>query len=78
MKWTLNKKAMETYCTFVAEKMAPERVGIIICDIDDFKSYNDHYSHLKGDEALKHFAGSMTAVLAASDRYLFRFGGESL
>ena len=76
MTGTLNKKAMETYCTFVAEKMAPERVGIIICDIDDFKSYNDHYSHLKGDEALKRFAGSMTAVLAASDRYLFRFGGE--
>lgn len=76
MTGTLNKKAMETYCTFVAEKMAPERVGIIICDIDDFKSYNDHYSHLKGDEALKHFAGSMTAVLVASDRYLFRFGGE--
>ncbi len=76
MTGTLNKKAMETYCTFVAEKMAPERVGIIICDIDDFKSYNDHYSHLKGDEALKHVAGSMTAVLAASDRYLFRFGGE--
>lgn len=76
MTGTLNKKAMETYCTFVAEKMAPERIGIIICDIDDFKSYNDHYSHLKGDEALKHFAGSMTAVLAASDRYLFRFGGE--
>ena len=76
MTGTLNKKAMETYCTFVAEKMAPERVGVIICDIDDFKSYNDHYSHLKGDEALKHFAGSMTAVLAASDRYLFRFGGE--
>ena len=76
MTGTLNKKAMETYCTFVAEKMSPERVGIIICDIDDFKSYNDFYSHLKGDEALKHFAGSMTAVLAASDRYLFRFGGE--
>ena len=76
MTGTLNKKAMETYCTFVAEKMASERVGIIICDIDDFKSYNDFYSHLKGDEALKHFAGSMTAVLAASDRYLFRFGGE--
>ena len=76
MTGTLNKQAMETYCTFVAEKMAPERVGIIICDIDDFKSYNDHYSHLKGDEALKHVAGSMTAVLAASNRYLFRFGGE--
>ena len=76
MTGTLNKKAMETYCTYVAEKMAPERVSVIICDVDDFKSYNDHYSHMKGDEALRRVAGSVAKVLEGSDRYLFRFGGE--
>lgn len=76
MTGTLNKKAMETYCAFVAEKMAPEKVSVIIYDIDDFKSYNDHYSHMKGDEALKRVAESAVKVLAGSDRYLFRFGGE--
>ncbi len=45
-------------------------------DVDDFKSYNDNYSHMKGDEALRRVAGSVVGVLAAADRYLFRFGGE--
>lgn len=76
MTGTLNKKAMETYCAFVAEKMQPERVSAIIFDVDDFKSYNDNYSHMKGDEALRRVAGSVVGVLAAADRYLFRFGGE--
>ena len=73
---TLNKKAMETYLSFVAEETAPKEVSLIIFDIDNFKSYNDHYSHLKGDEALKSVAASIVGVLEKSDRYLFRFGGE--
>lgn len=76
MTGTLNKKALDTYCAFVAEKLAPQQVSVIIYDVDDFKSYNDHYSHLKGDEALKRVAGSVVDVLEKEDRYLFRFGGE--
>ena len=64
MTGTLNKKALETYCAFVAEKLTPERVSVIIYDVDDFKSYNDHYSHMKGDEALKRVAGSVVRVAA--------------
>ena len=56
--------------------MKPEKVSAIIFDIDNFKSYNDHYSHMKGDEALKFVAQSIVNVLERSDRYLFRFGGE--
>lgn len=76
MTGTLNKKAMETYLSFVAEEMSPKEVSLIIFDIDNFKSYNDHYSHLKGDEALKSVAASVVGVLEKNDRYLFRFGGE--
>ncbi len=76
MTGTLNKKAMETYRTFVAEEMKPEKVSVIIYDIDNFKSYNDNYSHMKGDEALKLVAGTVVGVLEKTDRYLFRFGGE--
>ena len=76
MTGALNKKAMETYRTFIAERMSPEMVSIIIYDIDNFKSYNDNYSHLKGDEALKVISESVVRVLEKSDRYLFRFGGE--
>ena len=54
----------------------PEKVSVIIFDIDSFKSYNDHYSHIKGDAALKHVAESAIKVLEKFDQYLFRFGGE--
>ena len=65
MTETLNKKAMETYGTFIADKTAPERVSVIIFDVDDFKSYNDNYSHMKGDEALRRVAGSVVGEFVA-------------
>ena len=71
MTGTLNRKAMETYCAFTAEKLAPETVSVIIYDVDDFKSYNDHYSHIKGDEALRLIAESVVRILERMDRYLF-------
>lgn len=29
-----------------------EPIALIMCDIDHFKAYNDHYGHLQGDECL--------------------------
>jgi diguanylate cyclase (GGDEF)-like protein len=49
--------------------------GVIICDIDDFKAYNDTYGHLEGDEILKKIADRTQSVLRASDE-VFRYGGE--
>ena len=51
--------------------------GIIICDIDYFKSYNDTYGHLKGDEVLKKIARAIKNVCRNSDE-VFRFGGEEI
>lgn len=76
MTGTLNKKAMEAYCTFITERMRPAEVSVIIYDVDNFKSYNDHYSHIKGDTVLKRVAESVVKVLERHDSYLFRFGGE--
>ncbi len=76
MTGAMNKKAMEAYRTFVTERIAPERISVILYDIDNFKSYNDHYSHVAGDEALRIVAESVAAVLEEEDLYLFRFGGE--
>lgn len=53
----LTRKALELYRVFLAEVLQPERISGIICDIDDFKSYNDHYSHVAGDAVLKQVAG---------------------
>ena len=44
-------------------------------DIDYFKSVNDEYGHLEGDEVLILFAQLMKTEFRDSD-YLFRYGGE--
>jgi diguanylate cyclase (GGDEF)-like protein len=44
-------------------------------DLDHFKSVNDRFGHLVGDEALRIFAATANANLRASD-LIGRFGGE--
>ncbi len=49
--------------------------GMIICDIDRFKSVNDTYGHPAGDEVIKSFASVMTAFCGPGD-LAARYGGE--
>lgn len=51
-------------------------MGILLCDLDYFKQYNDTYGHLEGDRCLKDIAVILqTAVLRPSD-LVARYGGE--
>jgi diguanylate cyclase (GGDEF)-like protein len=49
--------------------------GIIMIDLDDFKTINDTYGHAAGDEALKHVAGILRQCVRDGDR-LARWGGD--
>jgi diguanylate cyclase (GGDEF)-like protein len=49
--------------------------SIIICDVDNFKLYNDTYGHQKGDYALVSIANVMKASIRRTDE-IFRWGGE--
>ena len=51
--------------------------SILMCDIDQFKAYNDLYGHMAGDEILKAVASSIRGALRTSDE-LFRYGGEEI
>ncbi len=51
--------------------------AVALCDVDNFKAYNDTCGHLAGDQALR----EITDVLAASIRggdAVYRYGGEEL
>jgi two-component system cell cycle response regulator len=46
-----------------------------LCDIDEFKKYNDHFGHLAGDDVLRRVAQSIRKGLRQGDAF-YRFGGE--
>lgn len=49
---------------------------VMMCDIDYFKGYNDHYGHQKGDEALIAVAQAFRRVTSRSSDCVARYGGE--
>jgi len=51
------------------------RYSVILCDIDWFKAYNDHFGHPAGDLALRTVAETLRDQLRLGDG-IYRYGGE--
>jgi diguanylate cyclase (GGDEF)-like protein/PAS domain S-box-containing protein len=52
-----------------------ETAGLMMIDLDDFKTVNDRYGHKVGDETLKAVARALTRRLRETD-LVARFGGD--
>lgn len=74
---TLNKRylldLLEREFRKAAHRQTP--LTLILFDIDHFKSVNDTYGHLAGDEVLKEVANRIDSVIAEHDVFA-RYGGE--
>ena len=64
---------LENYCRIA--RRSSRAFSIIMIDIDNFKTINDRYGHLCGDEYLKQLAGLFQASLRDQD-IAGRIGGE--
>lgn len=51
-------------------------IALLMLDIDRFKSINDHFGHLAGDQALKKIAQTLQQHLKRPTDLVSRFGGE--
>ncbi|OAB60952.1 hypothetical protein AY599_09860 [Leptolyngbya valderiana BDU 20041] len=59
-------------------RMARERqpLSLILCDIDEFKKYNDAYGHVAGDACLEQVAEVLREGLRRGGDLAARYGGE--
>lgn len=53
-----------------------EGFGLLMIDIDHFKSVNDNHGHPIGDQVLKHVANLMIKICLRKDDFIARYGGE--
>ncbi|MBC2851965.1 diguanylate cyclase [Cetobacterium sp. 8H] len=51
--------------------------SLMVLDIDNFKSINDTYGHISGDEVLKKLS-SILKICIRKDDYLIRMGGDEI
>ena len=51
-------------------------LSLVLCDVDFFKQYNDHYGHQQGDECLKQFAAILDSFCRRGGDLAARVGGE--
>lgn len=73
----LNRKALEARASELEQQasVAGQPVGLILCDVDHFKTVNDTHGHAVGDAVLKDIAYRIRKELRAYD-LAYRLGGE--
>lgn len=65
---------MEQQLQLAKRSMVP--MGILMIDIDDFKTVNDTMGHLAGDQVLKEIAIAIESLLQRSTDFVARYGGD--
>ncbi|MBP5091360.1 MAG: GGDEF domain-containing protein [Bacilli bacterium] len=76
MTSSINSKGLQAYKSYLEDNFEGSPCGILMYDIDNFKSYNDSYSHMAGDRCLARASKAAIRAIKKYDTYLFRYGGE--
>ncbi|WP_348765670.1 diguanylate cyclase [uncultured Salinisphaera sp.] len=70
-----NRRAVDAF--LVRWSQTPDAtVGVVLCDIDYFKLYNDHYGHLLGDRTLHAIGTALRGATRCDFDIVARYGGE--
>lgn len=51
-------------------------LSLVLCDVDFFKSYNDHYGHVAGDRCLQTIGQVLLRIFKRASDLPARYGGE--
>ena len=61
---------------FAISRKSDAELSVIMCDIDNFKKYNDRYGHVEGDVCLRKVAQCIQDSLKRPIDFCARYGGE--
>lgn len=53
-----------------------KNLGLVLIDVDGFKSFNDHYGHPEGDRCLQQVAQALSKAMLRPGDVVARYGGE--
>jgi len=71
-----NRRALEQWLGQLQTKRQGALISMVVVDIDYFKSYNDTFGHMQGDECIRRISGILADEARADEGRAFRFGGE--
>ncbi|MDB9313136.1 diguanylate cyclase [Spirulina sp. CS-785/01] len=73
-----NRRHFDVYLHQEWQRLLREQqpLSLILCDLDHFKPYNDHYGHLQGDECLRQIAQALSQESKRPADLVARYGGE--
>ena len=60
------------------ERRTGQKMAVLFCDVDNFKTINDTLGHRAGDEVLREIAMRMKKCLRSNDDLAARLGGDEL
>ncbi|WP_299568306.1 GGDEF domain-containing protein [uncultured Shewanella sp.] len=73
-----NRREFDSQLDFIINLARREQqpISLILCDIDNFKVYNDMLGHYQGDQCLINVSQTIANVCARSTDVVCRYGGE--
>ncbi|MGV0023501.1 diguanylate cyclase domain-containing protein [Phormidesmis priestleyi] len=73
-----NRRSFDQHLHHEWQRLLREQapLSLILCDVDYFKLFNDHYGHLAGDACLYQVAQAIDQVIRRPADEVARYGGE--